>query len=234
VASLRKRYQERFQDRRDEELPPVTTAREAPQVAALPPATDKPAAEPLAIETSPADQAALRSRIAEIERAEELARQAQPQQQSQPQYATEPPQTEVPIAVQRWLHANPKYQSDPVAQAELNVASLKCRRDGVMWDDENFIPALERHLGNGHAKPAAPAPVAPRVAPVRQSTVPVSAPPTREVASWTTGRPQSEPVQLNEEQRQLARTLGISDEEYRQGLARMNREKAGGLHNSNG
>jgi hypothetical protein len=46
----------------------------------------------------------------------------------------------------------------------------------------------------------------------------------------TSGRSPSAPTTLTMEQQQLARSLGISDEEYRQGLLRMNREKQAGMH----
>jgi hypothetical protein len=233
VASLRKRYQERFQDRRDDG-PTAST----PQAAAeLPPTANAPKpAEPLQIETNAADQAALRSRIAEIERAEELARQSVPQQQ-RPQPET---QQTAPAHVQAWVNAHPRYVNDPVGQAELQLAATKTHREGLDWSHPNFLEAIERHLGlrqaNGSTPnhQATPTPAAPPRPRPPQLSPPVSAPPTRDTPSWTTGRPQGTPMQLSEEQRQLARTLGISDEEYRQGLLRMNREKAGGLHNSNG
>ena len=46
----------------------------------------------------------------------------------------------------------------------------------------------------------------------------------------TSGRPTGEPLRLTREQQELARSLGLSDEEYRAGLMRMNREKQAGFH----
>jgi hypothetical protein len=222
-------------------------------VAAVPPpvSEDKPPEKP-AETKSPADEAAddaLRQRLAEMTRAEGLQREAI--QQGQHRLATEPPQQPqqpqaMPAHVQEWLNKHPQYFNDPIAQAELNVATMKCVRDGLTWNDDNFIPTIERHLGfrqqpqpqqqqrqpqpngNGHA-PAAPAR---NGAPVRQQrlamSAPVSAPPTRDAPSMSTGRPSSHLPALTEAEAEIARNSGLSLQEYQQQKEKMLRLKQAG------
>jgi len=244
MASIRKRYADRV------EAPPVTAPPTSAAKLPDPVADAKPPEMPAT--ESPADVAAkeaiaLQLRLREMERAEQLNRQPQqppPQaselQQPQPQGPAMPP------AVQKWLAEHPEYcdASDQVAQAEIYTATLKCNRDGKSWEQPDFIPTLERHLGiaprtNGQAQQhrpierPSPAPAAaPRseAPPPRQyrSTTPVSAPPSRDVPSFRTGRPQGGPVQLTKEQFEAARFSGISPEEYARQLVKMERMKASG------
>src|SRR5262245_30780492 len=171
-------------------------------VAATPRATDTqpPAAEvkplePVEIETkSPVEEAAqnaLKQRIEEMERAEQLAQQSSapqpppeaPPPQPPPQQRPAPP---VPAAVQKLLADNPQYLRDEVAEAELNLGSERCVRDGLTWNDDNFIPTVERYLrlasdtnhrgANGgpvEVEPR-PTPQPQRQAPVQRSTVAMS------------------------------------------------------------
>jgi hypothetical protein len=109
------------------------------------------------------------------------------------------------------------------------LATMKCNRDGKAWDNPDFLPTLERHLGlrqqpQPQAKPAATTPVR-----HQYTGGPVSAPPSREVPSYSTGRP-SEPMRLTAAERADARTFGISDEAYLKGKQRLAREKAAGMH----
>jgi hypothetical protein len=145
--------------------------------------------------------------------------------------------------VQDWLNRHPEYLNDAVAQAELNVATMKCVRDGLNWNDNDFIPTIERHLGwqqqppaqtktaptqenkvNGHAPVSAP--TAPRnPTPVRQQQQrpgpSVSAPPARTTPSMTTGRPVNSQPQLTAEEVALAASLRISPQEYAEQKAKM-------------
>jgi hypothetical protein len=202
MASFRKQYQELVQGPSNRS-PPVVAA--APVTAAEPPPVAE-APKPLEelAKPSPADEAAasaIQARIAEMDRAESLV---QHQSANQPRLAAEPQREQhaqtIPAHVQDWLNRHPEYLNDVVAQAELNVATMKCVRDGLNWNDNDFIPTIERHLGwqqqppaqtktaptqenkvNGHAPVSAP--TAPRnPTPVRQQQrpgPPVSAPPTR-------------------------------------------------------
>src|SRR5262249_47529249 len=243
MASLRKKYQPQDAPVMS---PPEVTAAELPE----PVADAKPPEQP---ETeSAADKAAqneLRKRLAEMERAEGLQRQ-----QQQP-HAAEPPQQaqqqpEMPAAVAKWLAEHPKYTNpnDQIAQVEISLATMKAARDGLTWNDDDFLPSIERHLGiaprtNGHAetKPtpqptnyaeqrnSAPArPVTVDRPPPQRMSVPVSAPPTREAPSMRTGRPVSYRAPLTPAQREAAQFSGVSEQEYADKLERMNRMKAAG------
>jgi len=237
MASLRKRYQGRVEASGRQDGPPVTTpptgAAKLPDAVADPKPLEMPEAE------SPVDAAAknaLRERLREMESAEALSRR-QPQQQ--PQYAAEPQQQQpqqpaMPAHVQEWLSRHPQYTdpNDQIAQAEIYTATLKCNRDGKSWDQPDFIPTLERHLGiaprtNGQSQHRPPAP---RSEPVRQqrSNVPMSAPPHRETPSMLTGRSASRRAPLTEAQREAARFSGISEQEYASKLELMERMKAAG------
>jgi hypothetical protein len=206
---------------------PQETAAKLPE----PTADSKPPEMPTAAESDPvgeAERSALRQRIAEMDRAATITQQAS----QQPRLATEPQQPQqVPAQVQEWLSKNPHYLTDAVGQAELQLATLRSLRDGRTWADDDFIDVLERNLGlsrqtqpqsNGKASdfptPLSdfPTPASPKPAPrpvIQRQGAPVSAPPTRQVPSMTTGRPVSD-VRLTVEEAALAQSLGLSEQEY--------------------
>jgi hypothetical protein len=242
MASFRKKYAE-TSPRQDE--PPVTVP---PTGAAKPP---EPVAEPKLpepiVETSPAEEAgkaALRQRLQEMEHAEQLNRQA-PQQ---PQYATEPPPQQqpqdpleaflasVPESTANWLRAHPEYMTDQRKNAALQHFHWVARDEAGEEFTPRYIERLEHHLGlrqqsNGVPKQSITTPAPRYEAPPRQQhrqSAPVSAPPSREPASMSTGRPASRRVPLTAEQVEIAKASGISVEEYERQLIRMNQMKAAG------
>jgi hypothetical protein len=239
MASLRKKYAERVEVGPASDEPPISTPPQATAAELPEPAPDvKPPPE---IETqSPADVAAktaLRARLEEMNRAEALTRQAQ--QSPPPQQP--PPQPAMPPAVEKFLAEHPQYMdpNDVVAQAEIQLATLKTARDGLTWNDDNFIPSIERHLGlrreqqpqpQPQPRPQAQPQPQPRNGPVRQQRIstPVSAPPSREPASMSTGRPQSFRAPLTAEEVEIARASGITPERYAQEKEKMLRMKAAG------
>jgi hypothetical protein len=236
MASLRKRYQDRVESS-DGDGPPVATA--PLEAAAKPPEpvadADKQPVEMPATESdavAEAERAALRQRLAEMDRAATITQQAN----QQPRLATEPqrPQPEVPAQVREWLEANPHYLNDPVHAAELQLATVKCVRDGKSWDDSDFIETIERHLGNGHVHESRQPSAAPRNTVqqrpvVQRQSAAVSAPPSRDVPSFSTGKPTNGPVRLTAAQVEIARSLGISEGEYAKQLTRMNGLKSSGV-----
>jgi hypothetical protein len=247
LASPRKRYQARVESS-DKDAPVAALPQESAARPPEPAADPKPPEMPTAAESDPvgeAERSALRQRLAEMDR----AATAQEAMRRQPQYATEPPRPqqvpEVPAQVQEWLSKNPHYLTDAVAQAELQLATLRSLRDGRTWADDDFIDVLERHLGmsqqqtqpqpNGNSEPVAspkPAPSprngTPQRPVVQRQGAPVSAPPTREVPSMTTGRPVSD-VRLTVEEVQLAKSLGISEDEYRKQKIKMRSLQSAGV-----
>jgi hypothetical protein len=235
MTSPRKKYQHIESDK---DGPPVATA--PLEAAAKPPEpvadADKQPVEMPATESDAvreAEKVALRQRLAEMDRASTIVQHAMTERQHM---ATEPQPRqapEVPAQVREWLEANPHYLNDPIHAAELQLATLRSVRDGKSWSDSDFIETIERHLGNGHVHESRQPSAAPRNTVqqrpvVQRQGAPVSAPPTREALSMSTGRPTNEPTRLTVEEVQLARSLGISEDEYKAQKAKMNRLKAAG------
>jgi len=200
-------------------------------------------AEPTPSEENPvraAEQSALRERLQEMERADALKRQQQQPPQPEPQAQ----QPETPAHVQEWLSRHPEYMdpNDEIAQLEIYTAIRKCARDGKTQEDPDYLKHIERHLGiapaaNGQTEsrltpqPAAPPrPSAPRhVEPPRpqpQRNIAVSAPPTREVPSMSTGRSPRYRAPLTKDELEIAAACGQTPEEYQAQKERMMRMKA--------
>jgi hypothetical protein len=241
MSSPRKRFQ-------GADAPPVTTVPNETAAQLPEPVSDAKPPEMPKVESSPADEAgkaALKQRLAEMENAERFTREAVSQH---PQYATEPQEPQQPPAmparVEKWLADHPQYldPNDSVAQAEIHLATVKCMRDGKTWDAPDFIDTIERHLGlapatatNGQtrdmrveSRPSPPAP-APQVAPPRQRmSVNVSAPPTREVPSYSTGRAPSHRAPLNADELYIAQQSGQTPEQYQEQKEKLRRLKESG------
>jgi hypothetical protein len=260
MTSLRKKYLDLPQN--PNKSAPVVAATPVTAAEPPPPAEPQKPLEELA-KPSAADEAAntaIKARIAEMDRAESLGQHQAANQP--PRLAAAEPQREqqtaqtVPAHVQDWLNRHPEYLNDVVAQAELNVATMKCVRDGLNWNDNDFIPTIERHLGFGEQQPPAQtktapiqenkvnghapvsAPTAPRnPTPARQQQRPgpsVSAPPTRTTPSMTTGKPLTSRPALTNEELMLAASLRISPEEYAQQKDKMQRMQQAGIIQNGG
>jgi hypothetical protein len=182
--------------------------------------------------------------VLEAERAQELAKEtaSHPQQK----FATEPPQQQrmdpveqfeqmiahLPERVRDWYRVDPQFLDERAAQ--IQYAHHVVRRELGEEFTDPYYDRMEHALGLRHVAPQPepqPLPERQRAStPARQNGPPVSAPPTRDSYSMSTGRPQGGPTQLSGEERQLAKTLGLTDDQYRKGKERMLREKAGGFH----
>jgi hypothetical protein len=247
MASLRKRYQSRVEGLSDKDAPVTSTP---VQAAEPPPVSDAPKpVEPLEKDDPAEDAAAsaLKRRLREMEDAERLVKVAH----QEPRMAGDPQQdpleaflASIPKAASDWLRAHSEYMHDPEKNAALQHCHWNAKRETGEEFTPKYIASLERHLGlrreptraeilahlerttNAHVTRSSHTTASPP--PVR--TAPVSAPPHRDPPSMSSGRPASTPLHLTQEQRELARSLGLTDEQYRDGLRRMNSEKAAGLH----
>jgi len=221
MASIRKRYADRVEASPRHDGPSVTTPPTGaaklpdPVVDAKPPELP-PTESP--VDKAAKDAIALQLRLKEMERAEQLNREAV---QQPPPHAAEPQQQPaMPAHIEKWLAEHPEYcdRNDQIAQTEISLATMKAARDGLTWNDDDFLPSIERYLGiaprsNGHAeqrpieRPPAPAAPPRYAAPVRQqqrSAVPYSAPPTREAPSMSTGRPSGRQAPLTRDEVEIA------------------------------
>src|SRR5262245_22318292 len=214
MASLRKKYQGIV----DHSNEPVATA--PVEAAKPPPVTDAPKpVEEIKTEPSPVEEAAqnaIKQRVAEADRAQELAKTVSPPQQ---QFATEPPQqrrmdpveqfeqmiAHLPERVRDW------YRVDRLDEraAQIQYAHHVVRRELGQEFTAPYYDRMESALGLRHVAPQPePQPLPERKvsAPARQqSGPPVSAPPSRESHSMSTGRPVGD-TRLTAEQLELART----------------------------
>jgi hypothetical protein len=226
MAAMRKRYQGRA-DIAPSKADSAPVMSEPPARTRMPPRDTSPPPEDITVDVQAepveeAGRAAILQRITELERAEAISQESQP-----PQFAAEPqepnPLEEIlammPEGVRGWLRQRPQYLSDPEMNAQIQHAHLVSVRE---TGDEDFgaryFEQLESHLGLRPQRrpqqtrtPSSPA--------VRQQTS-VSAPPTRDSISMSTGRPTGR-VQLSGEEREFARMVGLSDAEYAENKRRM-------------
>jgi hypothetical protein len=228
MASLRKRHSNADSD------PPIST----PPRAAEPASTQSPAPLPEAIKTaSPADEAgknAIQQRLSEMDNARRLSQQPQQSTESEPLAVGDEPQqltveqaisaSGLPQRMQQWLREHSEFVTDPAKNAQLqklhNVAEYQA---GGEWTPLFFERLDElagfkqpQPNGNGSAqRQAMPAP-RPTPAPVRQQApaVSYSAPPHRDVPTMRTGRSPSARTPLTQDELEVARSSGMTPEQY--------------------
>src|SRR5262245_32030184 len=253
MASLRKKYQGLVVDNSRE---PVATA--PTEELAKPPEPVADAPQPAEViaktESNPVEDAAkseLLKRVREAERAAELAAQQRQTQQQPPQERFEEPETpqmedprdqfeaviqQLPARAQAWYRQDPQLLLNPKRAAQVAyVHHLAMEETGEEGTDAYF-DKMESLLGLGVrnvapqpdlSQPERPRPFAP-VRP-RYNAAPVSAPPTREVPSLSSGRTMNERTPLTREELEIARASRISPEEYQKQKQKMLRLKAAGV-----
>src|SRR5262245_27471936 len=113
---------------------------------------------------------------------------------------------QLPARAQAWYRADPSWLTDPERAAHINYAHhVAVRETGAEGSDEYF-DRMEHMLGLRHAEPLPeprPLPERPRPsAPARPrySGAPVSAPPSRDSHSMSTGRAVNERTPLTREE----------------------------------
>src|SRR5262245_37609351 len=260
MASPRKKYQAQVEERKDTPVAAAPTqAAEPPPVTDKQPAEQPTESNPV----EEAAKSALRQRLQEVERADQLNRQ-QPRYVAEPQQPVDPIEQAIaslPERMKRWYQTHPEFLTDPEKSAQMQYAHWVARREVGEEFTEPYFDRMEQMLGfkqeqrppqqppqqpqqanyaparnlNGDSeRMAAPRPAAPMNVARQASAVPVSAPPTRDAPSMTTGRAPSEPMRLTNEELELARTLKLSPQEYAEGKKRMLREKGEGYHTDAG
>src|SRR5262245_61988508 len=253
MASLRKKYQGLVVDNSRE---PVATA--PTEELAKPPEPVADAPQPAEViaktESNPVEDAAkseLLKRVREAERAAEFAaqqRQAQ-QQPPQQQFAEPEPETpqmedpleqfeaviqHLPDRAKAWFRKDPALLFNPERAAQLAYVHHVAARETGGENSDEYFDRVESMMGlrNVSVSPELPQPERPRPsAPVRPryNGAPVSAPPTREAPSLSSGRTMNERTPLTREELEVARASRISPEEYQKQKQKMLRLKAAGV-----
>jgi hypothetical protein len=251
LVSSRRKYQHlQHHLQVDSSHEPVSTAPATEQAKPPEPVADAPQIpEPVKTE-SPVDKAAnnaIKQRLEEAERAAEHARGRAQQQPPQQQFAEpETPAMEddpreqfersvaaLPERQQAWFKDCPQeLWPERVKQIEYNHF-VSARETGEIGTPA-YYDHMDRALGVRNVSPQpepAPSPVErPRSAPVRpRYAAPVSAPPSRETASMTTGHYVNERTPLSREELEVARASKISPQEYAKQKEKMLRLKASGV-----
>lgn len=224
MASLRKRYQDHLEDVA-KDAPAIAPTPQA-SAAELPPPMDaaKPAEPAERPETENpvevASRKALSDRLREMENAERLSREGMQQQLHsalppvEPEPQPQDPFAQLPERVQRWYRDNPKLAADPEQAARVNYCHHVAAREVGEAFTEPYYDRMEQMLGlrprqsNGNGYPQQSVqPVGQRQSAPRQqafSGAPVSAPPSREVPSMSTGKRVTDRVPLTREEVELA------------------------------
>jgi hypothetical protein len=208
MVSLRKKPQ----SRREAELPSAIGT--PSQGAKLPPVTDEPQMEAAPETDNPVEEAAqasVKQRFEEMQRADTLSRQPPPQ-----------PQPQLSERDRAFLNSRPGVEKD----SRLQIVA-RAFAETHKYGSPEFYEALEGAFPAADYQPA-------KAAPPRQQvpSAPVSAPISREPASWSTGRPLSDStLKLTPAEHELAVMIGISPAEYLAGKRRMLEEKKAGFHN---
>jgi hypothetical protein len=228
MASLRAKYKGRADIAPSKDAPVMS---EPPSRTSMPPVDNSPPPEDISVDaqSEPVEQAAqasIKQRLAELERAESVSQEPQ-----RPQFANEPQEQQlspleqilatVPEGARGWLRAHPEYLGDPEKNAHIQHAHLVAARE--TGDEEfgaSYYERLEHHLGlRPQRQPQQSARQVVQRPAMRQQTS-VSAPPTRDSISISTGRPTGR-VELSGEEREFARMVGLTDAEYAENKRRM-------------
>jgi hypothetical protein len=226
--------------------PPISAPprEQHPRQAETPPAADvaKPADVPklpeqLATEPNPGEQAAqnaIKQRLAETEHAAEL------QREDRPQYAEAGPQqpptadeiianTQLPERAKRWLRQHPDYVTDPAKNGTLiALHPVAARQAGSEWTD-TYFDKMDDLLGFRPPQRQANRSEGQQVRQQPYRGPQISAPPSREVPSPSTGRPQSYRAPLTKAEVEIAQASGITDAEYQTQKERMLRLQERGV-----
>src|SRR5262245_8051376 len=146
----------------------------------------------------------------------------------------------LPQRVRNWYRVDPQYLEERAAQVQ--YAHHVIRRELGEEFTEPYYDRMDHALGVRNvapqpdlSQPERPRPSAPsdhsrgQAVRPRYNGAPVSAPPSRETASMSTGRAVNERTPLTREELEIARASRISPEEYQKQKQKMLRLKAAGV-----
>jgi len=239
------------------EPPPAAEPQKPLEEIQKPSAADEAAANAIQARIAEMDRA---ESLAQQQAANHPRLAAEPPQQGRHGVATElqQPQTieqaiaSLPKRAQGWYKSHPEYFTDPEGAARMQYAHWVVKRETGEEFTEKYFDRMESLLGfqqppaqtktaptvNGHAPVSAPTAPPRDAAPVRQqqqrSGPPVSAPPTRDVPSFASGRPTTRRAPLTETELQIAKNSGISPEEYQLQKEKMLQLQAAGVIQNGG
>lgn len=128
-----------------------------------------------------------------------------------------------------WLKQHPDAINNPRTNARLQAAYWDAQDAGHVRGTPAYFQFLEEKLGYRQPAPQPQPEPEPQPEPPQRRMAPVSAPPSRDVPSPSTGRPSNNSrVTLTPEQREAARLSGIDEVTYARNLVRLREEKTRG------
>lgn len=161
-----------------------------------------------------------------FEARQEAAKSA-PKPQQAPQDLFEAAIAPMPDNIKTWLRSHPEYMTDQRKNTKMQAVHYDVLDEGHVFGTPAYVEAVEVHLGL--KTKAVIDTETEEVAPQKQRTqVVTQAPPTREVPSAATGKPQSTRVVLSPEQREIARLNGLTDAEYAKQVQKLEQLKKSG------
>lgn len=116
-----------------------------------------------------------------------------------------------------WLKDHQDAVIDPKRNNELGVAYDRATRAGHVRGTPQYFQFIEEFMG--YSKPAK------TTDNEEEETAIVAAPVSRDTRSSVTGQPSNSRIHLSPEQREMARSMGLSDVEYARGVVQMQGDK---------
>lgn len=133
----------------------------------------------------------------------------------------------LPDLAKSWVRRHPDYMMPGEKNAALQHAHWIAKRESGEEYTQKYIDSLEVQLGLKQ-RATQDDDDEPEVRPARQERVSVSAPPTRESPSISTGKPTTTRVTLTPEQRAHAKASGVDELTYARGVQELERRKKEG------
>lgn len=158
------------------------------------------------------------SDIREFERSAALLADRKEQIKNEPQRQVQQPTTDINTAIdsnpqllaaeREWLKVHPEAMIDPSRNKELDVAYIKATRKGLVRGAPDYFKFIEAEMG--YSQPTART--------EDDDDMPVQAPVSRNDRG-NDGRPTNGKIMLTPEQREIAKSMNISDIEYARQVA---------------